>query len=64
MRFWKRDLNLAGTVGSGREDNYSKRIAGEKRVNVLWERVGAEYNLATSSLMVKESDLQLGLGII
>ncbi len=42
MRFWKQDQNLTGTVGLCREENYSKRTAGEQTVNILRERVGAE----------------------
>ncbi len=42
MRFWKQDLNLAGTVGSGRK----LFKAGEQRVNISREQVGAGYNLA------------------
>ncbi len=55
MRFWKRDLNL------GREENYSKRTAGEQRVNISWERVGAEYNLEGVGLK-KNSPAQTSTG--
>ncbi len=47
MRFWKRDLNLAGTVMSGRK---SKQTAGEQRVIISRERVSAEYNFAGTGL--------------
>ncbi len=40
MRFWKRDLNVSGTVGLG----IKFVTAGEQTVNI--SRVGAEYNLA------------------
>ncbi len=46
MRFWKRDLNLAGTVGSGRK----LFKVGEQRVNILREQVDVGYNLAGAGL--------------
>ncbi len=35
--------------GNGREDNYSKRTAGEQRGNISRERVGSGYNLTGAS---------------
>ncbi len=35
--------------GNGREDNCSKRTAGEQRGNISWEWVGAGYNLTGAS---------------
>ena len=40
MKFWKRDLNLAGW--SGREENYSKQTAGEQRVYIYREQEDAD----------------------
>ncbi len=41
MRFWKRDIQRER---SGQEENYSKRTAGEQRVNI--QRVDSGYKLA------------------
>ncbi len=36
--------------GNGREENYSKRTAGEQRENISREQVGAGYNLKGAGL--------------
>ncbi len=38
--------NISKFSGIGREENDSKRTAGEQRVNISRDRVGAGYNLA------------------